>query len=37
LSFTPEDAAPAGWHALEVKLRRVRGDVLARPGYWRYP
>jgi VWFA-related protein len=37
LSFTPEDAAPAGWHALEVRLRRVRGDVLARPGHWRYP
>ena len=35
LSFTPEGGA-AGWHTLEVKLKRVRADVLARPGYWRY-
>jgi VWFA-related protein len=35
LSFTPE-AAAAGYHTLEVKLKRVRADVLARPGYWRY-
>jgi Ca-activated chloride channel family protein len=35
LSFTPEGADTAGWHALDVRLRRVRGDVLARPGYWR--
>jgi VWFA-related protein len=34
LSFTPADARP-GWHALRVRLRGVRGDVLARPGYWR--
>jgi VWFA-related protein len=25
----------AGWHALEVRLRRAKGEVLARPGYWR--
>jgi VWFA-related protein len=37
LSYAPlgVDAA-AGWHALEVRLKRVKGDVLARPGYWRY-
>ena len=35
LSFSPGPGT-AGWHALEVKLRRGRkGDVLARPGYWR--
>ena len=36
LSFTPRGADTAGWHALEVRLKRVKGDVLARPGYWRY-
>jgi Ca-activated chloride channel homolog len=36
LSFTPEGADTAGWHALDVRLKRARGDVLARPGYWRY-
>ena len=34
LSFTPGPGA-AGWHALDVRLKRVKGDVLARPGYWR--
>jgi VWFA-related protein len=37
LSFTPRGADTAGWHALDVRLKRVKGDVLARPGYWRYP
>jgi len=36
LSYTPGGIDTAGWHALEVRLRRVKGDVLARPGYWRY-
>jgi VWFA-related protein len=35
LSFTPEGDDTTGWHALEVKLKRAGGDVLARPGYWR--
>ena len=34
LSFAPSETGPAGWHALEVRLRRKRGEVLARPGYW---
>lgn len=34
LSFTPSPG-PAGWHALEVRLRNGRkGEVLARTGYW---
>ena len=36
LSFTPEGADTVGWHTLDVRLRRVTGDVLARPAYWRY-
>jgi VWFA-related protein len=36
LSYTPSGADAAGWHLLDVRLRRARGDVLARPGYWRY-
>lgn len=34
LSFAPSSPGPAGWHALQVRLKRKRGDVLARPGYW---
>jgi Ca-activated chloride channel family protein len=34
LSFSPA-AGAAGWHALQVRLRRLKGDVLTRPGYWR--
>ena len=34
LSFTP-GSGTAGWHSLDVRLKRVKGDVLARPGYWR--
>lgn len=36
LSFSPWGPAADGWHALEVKLKRTSGEVLARPGYWRY-
>ena len=36
LSYSPWGADAAGWHALDVKLKRIKGDVLARPGYWRY-
>jgi hypothetical protein len=35
LRFVPRRTGPAGWHKLEVRLRRGKGDVLARPGYWR--
>ena len=35
LSYAPGGADTAGWHALEVRLKRVKGEVLARPGYWR--
>ena len=34
LSYAPGRGRP-GWHALEVRLKRGKGDVLARPGYWR--
>ena len=30
-----ERTGSPGWHALDVRLKRVKGDVLARPGYWR--
>jgi Ca-activated chloride channel homolog len=36
LSYAVEAADAPGWHALEVRLRRGKGTVLARPGYWRY-
>jgi Ca-activated chloride channel homolog len=32
LSYYPTNSTP-GWHKLEVKLARGRGDVRARPGY----
>jgi Ca-activated chloride channel homolog len=35
LSYAPRGPGASGWHALDVRLRRVKGDVLARPGYWR--
>jgi VWFA-related protein len=37
LSYSPRGESAGGWHTLEVRLKRVRGDVLARPGYWRSP
>jgi VWFA-related protein len=36
LSYTPAGPEAEGWHSIEVKLKRVRGEVLARPRYWRY-
>jgi VWFA-related protein len=36
LSYAPRGADAAGWHTLDVRLKRAKGDVLARPGYWRY-
>jgi Ca-activated chloride channel family protein len=35
LSYTPSGVDTAGWHEIEVGLRGVRGDVLARPAYFR--
>jgi VWFA-related protein len=35
LSYAPRGAGSPGWHTLDVRLRRGRGHVLARPGYWR--
>jgi VWFA-related protein len=35
LSYAPRGPGAPGWHALDVRLKRVKGDVLARPGYWR--
>jgi hypothetical protein len=35
LRYVPSGTERPGWHALEVKLKGKRGEVLARPGYWR--
>ena len=35
LSYSPAGTGAAGWHTLAVRLKRGKGDVLARPGYWR--
>jgi VWFA-related protein len=35
LSYTPKGVAFPGWHALEVRLKKGGGQVLARPGYHR--
>jgi VWFA-related protein len=35
LRYVPRSPGPPGWHGLEVRLRNGKGDVLARPGYWR--
>ena len=35
LSYTPQGVDFPGWHPLEVRLKRGRGEVLARPGYHR--
>jgi VWFA-related protein len=35
LRFVPRGAGATGWHKLEVRLKGAKGDVLARPGYWR--
>jgi VWFA-related protein len=38
LAYTPCGVDTVGWHELEVKLREGRrGDVLARPAYYRPP
>jgi VWFA-related protein len=35
LRYTPSGVETAGWHTVAVRLRRKKGDVLARPGYFR--
>jgi VWFA-related protein len=35
LSYVPQGAAFPGWHALDVRLKKGQGEVLARPGYFR--
>jgi VWFA-related protein len=35
LRYVPGGLGSPGWHGLEVRLRNGKGDVLARPGYWR--
>lgn len=38
LTYTPTGVDTVGWHELEVKLRQGRrGEVLARPAYYRPP
>jgi len=37
LQYEPRNVAPGGWHSLRVKLRNAKGDVRARPGYFRRP
>lgn len=34
LRYAPGDGVP-GWHKVDVRLRKEKGDVVARPGYWR--
>ena len=34
LSYYPAGVAGEGWHDVKVTLRRARGDVTARPGYY---
>ncbi len=35
LTYDPQGVDGDGWHTLQVKLTRGRGDILARPGYFR--
>jgi hypothetical protein len=35
LSYAPKGVAFSGWHALEVRLKHRKGEVRARPGYYR--
>jgi len=35
LRYVPRGADAPGWHAVEVRVKKGKGDVLARPGYWR--
>lgn len=35
LSYDPGAQAKPGWHRIELRLKKVKGDVRARQGYWR--
>jgi hypothetical protein len=35
LVYQPEGVPDGGWHTLSVKLTGTRGEVRARPGYFR--
>lgn len=35
LVYEPRNTPGSGWHSLDVRLARGRGDVTARPGYFR--
>ena len=35
ITYYPQGVGGEGWHTLKVRLERGRGDVLARPGYFR--
>jgi Ca-activated chloride channel family protein len=35
LRYVPRGVDASGWHAVEVRLKKGKGDVLSRPGYWR--
>jgi Ca-activated chloride channel homolog len=37
LTFTPEGVEPTGWHRLDVKLKKRRGEIRARRGYLARP
>jgi Ca-activated chloride channel family protein len=37
LTYSPTGVATGGWHAVQVKLTRGRGDIRARPGYFATP
>lgn len=34
IAFAPAEPIAPGWHKVAVRLDDVKGDVLARPGYW---
>jgi len=35
LSYSNEGVPEPGWHTLTLRLKRKKGDLLARKGYWR--
>jgi VWFA-related protein len=37
LTYEPRGASQEGWHPVQVRLRRKRGTVIVRPGYFRSP
>ena len=34
LTYQPSGVAKEGWHEIEVKLKKRRGDIRARRGYY---